>query len=161
MFRRNEAMLSFLEGEIHNAGRTSQPSRALALKLILRSYRAGGDASRIRHLLAGVMPSSDAMLLVSVDHAEEKSAALLSLARVLGRVRRAAIVANAAVIAILLTIATLMAVACITAPGQYAILSQPSNMQTLKQNQAIKARQREIQLQLEADSGSPSDSKTP
>jgi hypothetical protein len=81
MFRRNEAMMSFLEGEIHNSMRTGQASRALALKLILRRYRAGGDAGRISHLLGGVMPKSDAMLLVGVDQAEDKSAALLSLAR--------------------------------------------------------------------------------
>ena len=80
MFRRSEPMLSFLEGEISNAKKTRQKSRLAALRLILDRLQTGENASRLGHLLDGVMPRSDAMLLLAVDRAPLKAQALEALA---------------------------------------------------------------------------------
>ena len=80
MYRRNEAMVGFLEGEIANAQLTRQRSRARALRMILQRHQDGENASRVSHLLAGVVPRADAMLLLAVDRAADKSQALLALA---------------------------------------------------------------------------------
>ena len=80
MYRRNEAMVGFLEGEIANAQLTRQRSRARALRMILQRHQDGENASRVSHLLAGVVPRADAMLLLAVDRAADKSQALLVLA---------------------------------------------------------------------------------
>src|SRR6185312_5991317 len=80
MFRRNEAMISFLEGEIGNATRTRQRSRSTALRLILARYESGDNAGRLSFLLESVMPKSDAMMLIGVDRASDKAEALKALA---------------------------------------------------------------------------------
>jgi type II secretory pathway component PulF len=80
MYQRNEAMVSFLEGEIANAHLTRQRSRARALRLVLQRHRDGDHASRVSHLLDGVVPRSDAMLLAAVDRAADKPQALHALA---------------------------------------------------------------------------------
>jgi hypothetical protein len=46
MFQRNEAMVSFLEGEIANADLTRHRSRARALRIVLHRHRDGDHASR-------------------------------------------------------------------------------------------------------------------
>lgn len=80
MFRRAEPLLAFLEGEIANAQRTGHRSKVLALRRILERFQAGDNAGRIGYLLEDVMPRSDAMMLVAVDRAADKSAALSALA---------------------------------------------------------------------------------
>ena len=80
MYQRNEAMVSFLEGEIANANLTRQRSRARALRIVLHRHQDGDHASRVSHLLDGVVPRSDAMLLTAVDRAADKPQALLALA---------------------------------------------------------------------------------
>jgi type II secretory pathway component PulF len=80
MYQRNEAMVSFLEGEIDNATLTRQRSRARALRLVLHRHQGGDHASRVSHLLEGVMPRADAMLLTAVDRAGDKPQALRALA---------------------------------------------------------------------------------
>ena len=80
MYQRNEAMVSFLEGEIANATLTRQGSRARALRIVLHRHRDGDHASRVSHLLEGVVPRSDAMLLAAVDRAADKPQALRALA---------------------------------------------------------------------------------
>ncbi len=80
MYRRNEAMVSFFEGEIANAQLTRQRSRARALRCVLQRHRHGEHASRVSHLLERVVPRSDAMLLMAVDRAADKSQALRALA---------------------------------------------------------------------------------
>ncbi len=80
MFKRSESMLSFLEGEIVTAQRTQQRSRAAALRQILRQLQSGHHASCLNHLLEGVVPSSDAMLLLAIERTADKSAALNALA---------------------------------------------------------------------------------
>ena len=80
MYQRNEAMGGFLEGEIANARLTGQRSRAHALRLILQRHEGGENASVVSHLLAGVVPRSDAMLLLAVDRAADKPQALRALA---------------------------------------------------------------------------------
>jgi type II secretory pathway component PulF len=80
MYLRNEAMVNFLEGEIANANLTRQSSRAKALRLVLRRHHDGDHASRVSHLLEGVVPRSDAMLLTAVDRAGDKPQALRALA---------------------------------------------------------------------------------
>ena len=80
MYQRNEAMVSFLEGEIANATLTRQRSRARALRIVLHRHRDGDHASRVSHLLEGVVPRSDAMLLTAVDRAADKPQALRALA---------------------------------------------------------------------------------
>ncbi len=80
MYQRNEAMVSFLEGEIGNATLTRQRSRARALRIILHRHQDGDHASRVSHLLEGVVPRSDAMLLTAVDRAADKPQALRALA---------------------------------------------------------------------------------
>ncbi len=80
MYQRNEAMVSFLEGEIANATLTRQRSRARALRIVLHRHRDGENASRVSHLLEGVVPRSDAMLLTAVDRAADKPQALRALA---------------------------------------------------------------------------------
>jgi type II secretory pathway component PulF len=80
MYQRNEAMVSFLEGEIANAQLTRQRSRARALRLVLHRHQDGEHASRVSHLLDGVVPRSDAMLLTAVDRAADKPQALHALA---------------------------------------------------------------------------------
>ena len=80
MYQRNEAMVSFLEGEIGNATLTRQRSRARALRIILHRHQDGDHASRVSHLLDGVVPRSDAMLLTAVDRAADKPQALRALA---------------------------------------------------------------------------------
>ena len=67
MYQRNEAMVSFLEGEIANANLTRQRSRARVLRIVLHRHQDGDHASRVSHLLDGVVPRSDAMLLTAVD----------------------------------------------------------------------------------------------
>ncbi len=80
MYQRNEAMVSFLEGEIANAQMTRQRSRARALRSILHRHQDGEHASRVSHLLEGVVPRSDALLLMAVDRAADKPQALRALA---------------------------------------------------------------------------------
>jgi type II secretory pathway component PulF len=80
MFHRNEALVSFLEGEIANATLTRQRSRSRALRLVLHRHQDGEHASRVSHLLEGVVPRTDAMLLAAVDRAADKSQALRALA---------------------------------------------------------------------------------
>lgn len=80
MFRRSEPMLSFLEGEISNARQAGQRSKVLALRRVLSSLQRGDNAGRIGFLLGSVMPRSDAMMLVAVDQAMDKAAALQALA---------------------------------------------------------------------------------
>ena len=80
MYQRNEAMVSFLEGEIANANLTRQRSRARALRMVLHRHQDGENASRVSHLLEGVVPRSDAMLLTAVDRAADKPQALRALA---------------------------------------------------------------------------------
>jgi len=80
MFRRNEPMMGFFEGEIGNAVRTGQRARAAALRMMLARFQSGHQAGRVGHLLEGVMPSSDRMMIVGVDHADDKVRALQSLA---------------------------------------------------------------------------------
>ena len=80
MFRRSEAMVSFLEGEIANAQATRQRSRERALRIVLLRHQRGDNASSVSTLLEGVVPAGDAMLLLAVDRAADKSEALLALA---------------------------------------------------------------------------------
>ena len=80
MFQRNEALVSFLEGEIANATLTRQRSRARALRVVLQRHQDGEHASRVSHLLEGVVPRADAMLLAAVDRAVDKPQALRALA---------------------------------------------------------------------------------
>ena len=80
MYQRNEAMVSFLEGEIANAGLTRQRSRARALRVVLHRHQDGDHASRVSHLLEGVVPRSDGLLLAAVDRAVDKPQALRALA---------------------------------------------------------------------------------
>ena len=80
MYQRNEAMVSFLEGEIASANLTRQRSRARALRIVLHRHQDGEHASRVSHLLEGVVPRSDAMLLAAVDRAADKPQALRALA---------------------------------------------------------------------------------
>jgi hypothetical protein len=80
MFRRNEALMGFMEGEIANSVRTRQRSRAMALRLMLARYQAGDHAGRIGHLMETVVPRGDAMMLVGVDRAGDKAEALEALA---------------------------------------------------------------------------------
>jgi type II secretory pathway component PulF len=80
MFRRNEAMISFFEGEIRISGRTRQRARAAALRGMLATYQLGGHAGQLSHLLDGVVPRGDAMMLTGVDRADDKAAALSALA---------------------------------------------------------------------------------
>jgi len=80
MFRRNEPMMAFFEGEIANAARTRQRARAAALRMMLDRYQTGHRAGRVGYLMEGIMPRSDAMMLVAVDRAEDKAKALTSLA---------------------------------------------------------------------------------
>ena len=80
MYQRNEAMVTFLEGEIANSNLTRQSSRAKALRLVFQRHHDGDHASRVSHLLEGVVPRSDAMLLAAVDRAGDKPQALRALA---------------------------------------------------------------------------------
>ena len=80
MFSRSEPMLSFLEGEIANARHTKQHSRAAALRQILQRLQSGENAGRLGFLLDGIMPTSDAMMLVAVDRSADKPSALGALA---------------------------------------------------------------------------------
>ncbi len=80
MFKRSEPLLSFLEGEIVNAKVTRQRSKVSALRIILSRLQSGENAGRIGYLLEGVMPRSDAMMLMAVDRASDKVAALSALA---------------------------------------------------------------------------------
>jgi len=80
MYQRNEAMVNFLEGEIANSHLTRQSSRAKALRLVLQRHHDGDHASRVSHLLEGVVPRADAMLLMAVDRAGDKPQALRALA---------------------------------------------------------------------------------
>src|SRR4051812_16621589 len=72
MYQRHEALLGFLEGEIANAQLTQQRSRARALRIVLARHQDGENASQVSHLLDGVAPRSDAMLLLAVDRAADK-----------------------------------------------------------------------------------------
>lgn len=85
MYQRNEAMVSFLEGEIANASLTRQRSRARALRLVLHRHRDGEHASRVSHLLEGVVPRSDGLLLAAVDRAADKPQALRALAEAIDK----------------------------------------------------------------------------
>ena len=80
MFRRNEPMMAFFEGEIANAVRTRQRARAAALRMMLDRYQSGHHAGRVGYLMQGIMPRADAMMLVAVDRAEDKPKALMALA---------------------------------------------------------------------------------
>jgi len=88
MYQRNEAMVSFLEGEIANAGLTRQRSRARALRLVLNRHQDGDHASRVSHLLEGVVPRSDGLLLAAVDRAVDKPQALRALADAIDKQQR-------------------------------------------------------------------------
>ena len=88
MYQRNEAMVSFLEGEIANAGLTRQRSRARALRLVLHRHQDGDHASRVSHLLEGVVPRSDGLLLAAVDRAADKPQALRALADAVDKQQR-------------------------------------------------------------------------
>ena len=77
MYTRGESMLSFLEGELHNALITKQHSRATALRILLRRYSSGVDSARLGMLLRGVMPERDAMMIAAVEHAGARKAQAL------------------------------------------------------------------------------------
>jgi len=81
MYRRGEAMLSFLEGELFNSIKTKQRSRAAALKMLLSRYESGQDGGRMEQLLRGIVPQSDAMMLTGVERSANKSESLLSLSQ--------------------------------------------------------------------------------
>ena len=51
MYRRGEAMVAFLEGEMQNAHLTRDASRARALRIVLQRHRGGENASLVSHLL--------------------------------------------------------------------------------------------------------------
>lgn len=87
MYRRNEALVGFLEGEIANAQLTYQRSRGTALRLILLRHQDGDHASRVSHLLEGIVPRSDGLLLAAVDRAADKPQALLALADAIDKQR--------------------------------------------------------------------------
>jgi hypothetical protein len=80
MFRRNEAMISFFEGEIRISNRTKQRARSAALRAMLATYQLGDHAGQLSHLMDGVAPRGDAMMLAGVDRADDKAAALRALA---------------------------------------------------------------------------------
>jgi type II secretory pathway component PulF len=80
MYRRGEAMVAFLEGEIENAHLTRDTSRAHALRRMLQRHHGGENASLVSWLLEDVVPRGDAMMLLAVDRAEDKPQALLALA---------------------------------------------------------------------------------
>jgi type II secretory pathway component PulF len=80
MFRRNEALVSFLEGEIANADLARQRARKRALRRMLQVHITGENASALSHLLADVSPRSDAMMLLAVDRSPDKSVALRAIA---------------------------------------------------------------------------------
>jgi type II secretory pathway component PulF len=88
MYQRNEAMVSFLEGEIANAALTRQRSRARALRIVLGRHQDGDHASRVSHLLEGVVPRSDGLLLAAVDRAADKPQALRALADAIDKQQR-------------------------------------------------------------------------
>jgi type II secretory pathway component PulF len=111
MFRRNEALINFLEGEIGNAIKTSQHSRLLALRLVLARHQSGHQAGRLDHLLGYVMPRSDAMMLVGATRAHDKSAALLALAHAVDK--------QTAMKKLVLTYAALP---CLVAPLAYGLI---------------------------------------
>jgi type II secretory pathway component PulF len=80
MYRRGEAMVAFLEGEIENAHLTRDASRARALRRVLQRHQGGENASLVSWLFEGVVPRGDAMLLLAVDRAADKPQALMALA---------------------------------------------------------------------------------
>jgi type II secretory pathway component PulF len=88
MYQRNEAMVSFLEGEIANARLTHQRGRARALRIMLHRHQGGDHASRVSHLLDGVVPRSDGLLLAAVDRAADKPQALRALADAIDKQQR-------------------------------------------------------------------------
>lgn len=88
MYERNEALVGFLEGEIANAGLTRQRSRARALRLVLHRHQDGDHASRVSHLLEGVVPRSDGLLLAAVDRTADKPQALRALADAIDKQQR-------------------------------------------------------------------------
>ncbi|MEY4564610.1 MAG: hypothetical protein RLZZ618_3887 [Pseudomonadota bacterium] len=85
MFRRNEALMSFFEGEIANAVRTRQGSRAAALRLMLARYQSGENSGRVGYLLEAVMPRCDSMMLAGLDRASDKAQALVIIAEAVDR----------------------------------------------------------------------------
>jgi type II secretory pathway component PulF len=85
MYRRGEAMVAFLEGEIDNARLTRDAGRARALRRVLLRHRGGENASLVSWLFEGVVPRGDAMMLLAVDRAEDKPQALIALADAVDR----------------------------------------------------------------------------
>lgn len=79
MFERGESMLGFLEGEIVNSVKTGMKSRAAALRMMLARYQSGAEGGRLEYLLNGIVPSSDNLMLLSVERAKNKKAALLAM----------------------------------------------------------------------------------
>ena len=79
MYRRGEAMLSFLEGELANAKATKQTSRAAALRIILARFTSGAEGGRLEYLLHDVVPAGDAMMIAGVERSASKADALLAL----------------------------------------------------------------------------------
>ena len=112
MYQRSEALVSFLEGEIINADLTGQRSRSRALRRMLQRHQDGEHASRVSHLLEGVAPRSDAMLLTAVDRALDKPQALRALATAIDRQQQ--------MMALMLACAALPAV---TIPICYALIT--------------------------------------
>ncbi len=81
MFERNEAVLAFLEGELGTALLHRHFVRAFALKRMLGQHQKGTHGGRLSQLFADVAPSSDAMMLVGIDAAQDKVVALNLLAQ--------------------------------------------------------------------------------
>ncbi|MDL5034359.1 hypothetical protein QRD43_20825 [Pelomonas sp. APW6] len=111
MFERGESMLSFLEGEIQNASRTGMRSRAVALRLMLARYQSGAEGGRLEYLLNGIVPSSDALMLLAVERANSKPAALRSMKRTIEQqdeMRRIVVVASALPIVVILLCSVLI-----------------------------------------------------
>jgi hypothetical protein len=88
MFFRNEAMLSFLEGELIGAQNHRRVVRSFVLRSMLRTYRRGAQASRLSHLLEGVVPKSDSMMLTAIDAANDKVGAFRLLAQAVRQQQR-------------------------------------------------------------------------
>jgi hypothetical protein len=53
-------------------------------------------------------------------------------ARILHRVKKAAVIANLALVGLFASVATFMGVASMTVPGRFASLMEPSTLMTLK-----------------------------
>jgi hypothetical protein len=109
--------------------------------LMLRAFGRGLLSAHLQARAATLMRTAPSFSEVLIELGTRQEG------RVLERVKAAALMSNIAVVGALLIVACLMGVACVTVPGKFANLSDPSAMIDMRQQRQYTQQQQQQQQQ--------------